>query len=101
MLDTYLGTPNKEKTPDSGYNYFNDDGKLLTATYNGFLTLESHLELQGSAWITSIQRAIEMLIPLLPVHEEVWQVQDILKIAARINTNAYGLSEDNSVIQMI
>lgn len=98
MIVRVLSWASKQRE-NSRFNFFTDDGKLLTSTYNGFLTLESHLELQGSAWITSIQRAIEMIIPLLPVHDEVWKVQEILEIAARINTNAYGLSDDNSVIQ--
>lgn len=67
-----------------------DNGISLHATYQGFLNLEPHIELQTSEWKHSIETAAERILPLIPPDTILFQVEDILKIAARINTNAYG-----------
>lgn len=77
-----------------------DDGVSLQATYQGFLTLEPHIELQTTEWSESVKNAIEKMLPLISTSGSALcgtaaTTADILKIASRINTNAYGCQKSD------
>jgi len=82
--------------------FFNDDGNTIRSTIQGLSSLESHLAEQGQDWISSVTNAVTDLIEHLPqscVHliaslsHDVGHsaVEYLVQVAAKVNTNAYGI----------
>ena len=79
---------------------FVDTGESIVARLKGFHLMESHLHLQTDLWRSSILRASERILPLLPSSMCV-SSEEFLRIAASVNTNAYGCKdvlEDNRMV---
>ncbi len=71
---------------------FIDNGYSIVSKMRGFLLLESHVELQSPSWNESLKKAIELILPLLPSDSKV-KASEVLRIAASVNTNAYGCQD--------
>jgi len=73
---------------------FVDDGEVLRATVEGFRGLHASIEQHPASWVASLSQAFEKMLPLIPtVDDRMVTVNDALRIASAVNTNAYGCEE--------
>ena len=79
---------------------FVDDGNFIVSKLKGFHLMESNLNLQADSWKESLLKAMELILPLLPSDANV-SLEELLRIAASVNTNAYSCQDvfsNNEVI---